>query len=129
MDPVDVADDGAVGHGGVVAVVVVGAAEGLRLLHVDVAHVVVERGDLGGGEPLPGAVGDDEEEQEAKQLLAGKTLISGAGQQRAPARRDFVNHTHENQPVVSAVELTDCLVSGQSFFSSSSLLLFSGPHE
>ena len=50
------------------------------------------RSDLGGGEPLPGAVGDDEEEQAAKQLLAGKTLISGSGQ-RAPARRDFVNHT------------------------------------
>ena len=49
MDPVDVADDGSVGHGGVAAVVVVGAAEGLRLLHVDVAHVVVQRGDLGGG--------------------------------------------------------------------------------
>ena len=43
------ADDGAVGHGGVAAVVVVGAAEGLWLLHVDVAHVVVQRGDLGGG--------------------------------------------------------------------------------
>ena len=43
------ADDGAVGHGGVAAVVVVGAAEGLRLLHVDVADVVVQRGDLGGG--------------------------------------------------------------------------------
>ena len=38
VDPVDVADDGSVGHGGVAAVVVVGAAE---RLHVNIADVVV----------------------------------------------------------------------------------------
>ena len=49
VDPVDVADDGTVRHRGKAAVPVVGASEGLRLFHVFVADVVVERGDLGGG--------------------------------------------------------------------------------
>ena len=43
------ADDGTVCHRGKAAVPVVGASEGLRLFHVFVADVVVERGDLGGG--------------------------------------------------------------------------------